>query len=242
MLNYLKKTRLKYFLKAIKLDVVVSFIRWKIIFINKVAITVEKDLLLLPPLENSQKHIDVKLVEITPASISQEAENQQALVYSNDKRHENRRQKAAYYLKKGYRGFALVRGNEVCGDIWYIGARIDRQGPLHPDMKWLGIRCGVNEAYAFDMYLYPEQRGNNMATWLQNGALHEMRTVGFTKVFGYYWVKNIPALWAHRMLRCKELKRIKLSRFFFIYFHVDKVIDKTSDDFGAKGYGFSFTR
>jgi hypothetical protein len=238
-LNYLKKTWVKNILRAIKLDAVVSFIERKI-FINRIAVTVEKDLSLLPPLKDSLNDTNVKLVEITPDLLSQEADAQQALIYLDDKRHKNRRQKAACYLNKGYRGFALVRGNEVLGDMWYVGALTGHKEILHPDMKWLGIRCGANEAYAFDMYLYPEKRGKNMAILLQNGTLHEMKKDGFKIAFGYYLVKNTPALWVHRMLRWKELRTIKLSRFFFIYFNFDKVIGKSSGALPTRGDGFYF--
>jgi GNAT superfamily N-acetyltransferase len=242
MLNFLKKTWVKKILRAIKLVAVYSYIESRI-FINRIAVTVEKDLSLITPLKDSLNQANVKLVEITPDSISQEANAQQALIYSDDKRHPNRRQKAAYYLSKGYRGFALVKENEVLGDMWYVGTRTDNKGILHPDMKWLGIRCGANEAYAFDMYLYPEKRGKNMATLLQNGTLHEMKKDGFKIAFGYYSANYTPALWMHRMLRWKELRRIKVSRFFFICFHFDKVIGKSSGALPTRdGFYFTFVR
>jgi|GEM_PF-773820 len=236
MLNRLT-TRVKHILKAIKLDIVYYYLR-ETIYINRVAVTVEKDLSSLIPLKDSLEQAGVKLVAVTPDSIMQDAKKEQSLIYPD----EDRGKWAVRYLNKGYRGFALVRGREVCGDIWYTSARNNRKGPIHPDVEWLGIRCGDNEVYAFDMYVHRDRRGNNLANLLQNGALHEIKKNGFARVFGYYWAKNIPALWVHRTLRFKELRRIKLTRLFFIYFHIDEVIDKTSGALFAKRYGVIFKK
>jgi GNAT superfamily N-acetyltransferase len=209
------KTRAKRLLKVIKFDILYYFLN-EMVFVNKVAVTVEKDLSSLPPLEDALNGAGVKIVEITPDSILQGAESLQALIWPAENKSENRYAKALRYLRKGYRGLALVRGKEVSGDIWYVGAHNDQMRAMHPDMKWLGIRCKKNEAYAFDMHLYPGVRGKNLAALLQNGALHEMKKNGFTRAFGYYWAANLPALWVHRTLRFKELDRVNASRFLFI--------------------------
>lgn len=213
MVAYLKK-RVKPFLKTIKLDVVYHFFLARF-FINKVAVTVEKDLACLEPFDASSAEGGLALEEITPGSITQDEKTGRALVYPPGNDPENRYQKAVDYLNKGYRGFALARGREVCGDIWYVSGPSDDSGVLHQDLAWLGIRCERNEAYAFDMHLFPEQRGKNMAVLLQNGALHQMRKKGFVRVFGYYWADYVPALWVHRTLKWKEVRRVKVSRLLF---------------------------
>lgn len=224
----------KRILKIFKLDIVYYFFRGYV-FINKVAVTVEKDLSSLLPMEDSLERAGVQLVAITPRSLMQDAKKEESLIYPD----EDRLKRALRYLNKGYQGFALVRGREVSGDIWYTSARNHQKGPVHPDMTWLGIRCGDNDAYAFDMYLHPDKRGKNMANLLQNGALHEIRKNGFARALGYYWAKNIPALWVHRTLQWKELRRVQITRFFFIYFRIDKVTHKTSGALFPKGYGFN---
>ncbi|OGW36517.1 MAG: hypothetical protein A2010_12890 [Nitrospirae bacterium GWD2_57_9] len=204
------KDRVKPFLKLMKLDVPYYFFRGAF-FINKVAVAVEKDLSALPPLDSGHAE-GLKLVAITPAALFR-----QALIYPQQKESENRYLKALYYLKKGYRGFALAREKEVCGDMWYVDAHYGQKEPLHPDLKWLGIQCGPKETYAFDMHVYRQQRGKNLAPFLQNGGLHELQKEGFVKVYGYYWADYLPALWVHRTLRFKELKRIKVTKLLFIH-------------------------
>lgn len=126
--------------------------------------------------------------------------------------------KAQNYLDRGYRGFAMVSGDGVSGDIWCATAR-ESNGLLHPDEAWLNIRSGRGEVYSFDMYVNPRKRGSvkgsNLAVALQNGALHQLRRDGFTKAYGFFWADNIPALWVHRTMHWKELRRVMASRFIF---------------------------
>ncbi len=215
MLNRLIMT-LKYILKAIKFDIVYYYFR-EMIYINRVAVTVEKDLSSLIPISESLEHAGVKLVAVTPDVIMQDAEKGRTFIYPD----EDRLKSAVRYLNKGYQGVVLVRGRKVSGDIWYTSKRNRQKGPIHPDVKWLKIRCGDNDVYAFDMYLHPDKRGKNLATLLQNGALHEIKKNGFAKALGYYWAKNVPALWVHRTLKWSELARVKVTRFLFVrYSHI----------------------
>jgi GNAT superfamily N-acetyltransferase len=195
-------------LKAIKVDIMYYFLR-EVIYINKVAITVERDLLSLMPEKDSPEQYGVKLITIASKSLIQNEKTHDALIYLD---HE-RKAKAMVYLDKGYRGVALVSGKEVIGDIWYTNVVNHTNGVVHPDLKWLKMKCGNKDAYAFDMYLHPGKRGKNLANLLQNRALHEIRENGYVRALGYYWAKNIPALWVHRTLQWKELRRVKVTRF-----------------------------
>lgn len=212
MLNHLWH-RTKDFLKILKLDIVYYYVK-EHFYINRIAVVVGKDLSSLAPQGNPLDQAGIKLVAITPDLLAQEGKTQQTLIFPK----EERRLKALNYLRKGYRGFALVNGSEVSGYIWYVNAHHDRKASLHPDMKMLGIRCGDNDVYTFDMYLHPDRRGNNLANFIQNGALHEIKKQGFSRALGYYWADNIQALWVHRTLRWKELERIKVTRLSFLHY------------------------
>ncbi len=176
-------------------------------FVGRVAVPVEKDVSLLKPLGDAMLKAGVEIVGISPGTF-----DKRELVYPVP----NRYLKALYYMKIGYRGYALVSGNKVVGDIWYASSKKPGCGPVHPDIDWLGIRCADKEVYAFDMFLEQMQRGKNFAPLLMNGALHEFRKNGFTKVYGYFWKDNIPAMWVHRTLQWKELPAMKTSRFLFV--------------------------
>jgi GNAT superfamily N-acetyltransferase len=212
MVNHLVLS-LKNILKIFKVDNLYYYLLANF-YINKVAVTAEKDLSSLRPVKDSLEQAGLKLVEITSGALMRGQTVQNALIYSD----EGRRRTAMGYLEKGYCGVALVRGKEVSGDIWYTSACNHKKGTVHPDLKWLRMECGDNDVYAFDMYVYPGKRGGNVANLLQNGALHEIRKNGYARAYGYYWAENIPALWVHRTLQWKELKRVKVTRFLWLQY------------------------
>ena len=202
MISYINM-RYVQVVETMKLGSVCKLMR-QVIYFNRVAVPVEIELCNLRPMENFVQRFDEKLLEITPEMISR-----RTLSYPIESRY----LKAGCYLDTGYRGFAMVNANEVSGDIWCAVATNPKDGLVHPDEKWLHIRCGNHEAYAFDMYVNPDKRGANLAASLQNGALLELKKSGFTKAYGFFWADNIAALWVHRTLRWKELTRVKASRF-----------------------------
>jgi hypothetical protein len=216
--NGLKKTILWSFIKTVHLPQVVHFFRRKI-FYNRIAVVVEKDLSTMQPAQEVRLPPTMTLVEISRDMIGIEAHDRSRIRYPTVNDFDGRRQKALRYFARGYRGIALVKDNQIIGDIWYVCASPGKATTEHPDLKWLGIRCNPNEVYAFDMFIYPQNRGDNLATVLQNGAFHEIRKAGFLKVFGYYWANYLPALWVHRMVKWKNIRRVTVSRFFSIYFH-----------------------
>ncbi len=125
--------------------------------------------------------------------------------------------KAPGNLKKGWRGFALVKDSVVVGDIWCITPGEGGNSATHADLDMLGISCREREAYAFDMFIDPAYRGKNLASLLQRSVQLTLKMEGYEKVYGFYWNDNLPALWMHRMLKFKELPKRRVSRFFFLY-------------------------
>ncbi|QWV93983.1 GNAT family N-acetyltransferase [Geomonas oryzisoli] len=174
-----------------------------IIYLNRVAVPVEIPLDALRPVTDFSRPADEAVLELSPELLGE-----RRLVY----RYQSRYLKALNYLDKGYRGFALVKGNTVAGDIWCADRRQGGATGTHPDESWLGIECRPGEAYTFDMFVDPAHRGGNLAAALQNGALHLLRKRGITKAYGFFWADNVPALWVHRTLRWRELQRVRASR------------------------------
>lgn len=203
---------LKRVLKAVRLDRLYYYLQSKLFF-KKVVMAAEKDLASLTPIEEALERAGVELVRVTSEGIMPSATSEPTLVYPTTKR----LKVAMIYLNRGYSGVAVVRGRNICGDIWYVGKTSQADGKIHPDLKWLQLECGEHDAYSFDMYLFPGQRGQNLANLLQNGALHEIRKAGYARAFGCYWTDNIPALWVHRTLKWKDLKRLTVTRMFGLY-------------------------
>jgi GNAT superfamily N-acetyltransferase len=180
---------------------------WKeIVFFDREAVPVQIELGKLRPTSDFAQPADERLIELQPEMISGNAVKYPI---------RSRAIKAEYYFRRGYRGFAMVNGDTVSGDIWCATKRSLEDGLVHPDEEWLNIRCLRGEVYSFDMYVNPAKRGFNLAAGLQNGALHELRKQDFNKAYGFFWADNIAALWVHRTLRWQELDRVKATRLFF---------------------------
>ncbi|QWV97999.1 GNAT family N-acetyltransferase [Geomonas nitrogeniifigens] len=174
-----------------------------IVYLNRVAVPVEIPLDSLRPVTDFTRPPDEAVLEL-----SAELLGERRLVY----RFRSRYLKALTYLGKGYRGFALVKGNTVAGDIWCADRPQGGRSCNHPDERWLGIECRPGEAYTFDMFVDPAHRGGNLAAALQNGTLHLLKKRGITKAYGFFWADNVPALWVHRTLRWHELQRVRATR------------------------------
>ncbi|MBU5614222.1 GNAT family N-acetyltransferase [Geomonas azotofigens] len=172
-------------------------------YLNRVAVPVEIALDSLRPVSDFNRPADEAVVELSAQLLAE-----RRLVY----RFQSRYLKALSYLGRGYRGFALVKGATVAGDIWCADSRQGGAPGNHPDEAWLGIECRCGEAYTFDMFVDPAHRGGNVAAALQNGALHLLKKRGITKAYGFFWADNLPALWVHRTLRWRELDRVRATR------------------------------
>jgi len=128
----------------------------------------------------------------------------------------SRRYKAIRNLKRGLRGFALITGSKVVGDMWCIVPTQDNNPIRHPDLDMLGIQPKEKEVYAFDMLIDPNFRGKNLAVPIQRSLQLALKAEGYTRFYGFYWQDNIPAMWMHRSLKFKELPKRWVSRFFAI--------------------------
>ncbi len=185
----------------------ILFLLCKAAFMHREIIPVEKDLDSLKPLTSSNEKLNVECIEIP----KNRAENTW-LTYPLKSRY----LKMLRNLDKGYKGFAIVKGNEVIGDIWYVCLSKSKTVIKHPDFKLLDIHLNEKDVYMFDMYLKPEERGGGMVNFLLRSALNALKNKGFLKVYGYYTADNIPALWVHRTLGYQELTRLKWQRILFI--------------------------
>jgi GNAT superfamily N-acetyltransferase len=127
----------------------------------------------------------------------------------------SRRLKVGHNTQSGFYAFAVVSNGEIIGDIWCATPREVKTEPIHSDLPWLGITCGKNDAYMFDMYVVPDSRGKVVTSYLLGGALAHLKQAGFDKVYGFYEKNNLPALWTHRLFGYSELGKRKSFRFLF---------------------------
>lgn len=140
----------------------------------------------------------------------------------------SRRLRALRNLKRGMRGFALVEGNTVLGDIWCVAPRDPRTPVRHPDLKMLGITCQAQEMYSTDMFLAPAYRGRRLAAPFHRAFELRLKQEGWERDYVGYYADNIPAVRMHRALGCIELPRRRVTRFFrFVQSKADREADKS---------------
>lgn len=123
----------------------------------------------------------------------------------------SRRLKGTYNTASGYYAYAVASEGTIIGDIWCASPRNIEGCRLHPDLDWLGITCGANEAYLFDMYVTPGSRGKVASGYLLAHALNHLKGLGLERVYGFYEKENLPALWMHRLFGYRELPNRKVS-------------------------------
>ncbi|OGU05594.1 MAG: hypothetical protein A2075_24190 [Geobacteraceae bacterium GWC2_58_44] len=124
----------------------------------------------------------------------------------------SRRLKEAYNTGSGYYAYAVVSKGEIIGDIWCATPGNVRRDPIHPDLTWLGIECGEDDAYMFDLYVAPDSRGKVVTSYLLGNALRHLKESGYKRAYGFYDNNNLPALWIHRLFGYTELAKRKVSR------------------------------
>jgi len=178
----------------------------EVIYRGRKAIVVKKALCETKDRTEILKQFNVEFIEIDRDSI---------LSKKYRYRFKNRYLKALHYLGKGYGGHAIVKGDEIIGDIWYFAP--GRFPGYHPDPKWLGIQLSKNDIYSFDIFLVPSERGSNFSALLQNNAMHALYKKGYENAFAFFWADNIPAVWNTRVVnKWKELKSLRMNRFLFL--------------------------
>ena len=73
----------------------------------------------------------------------------------------SRKYLAERYIKMGYKGFYLLEGDTVLGDIWYCVPHKNTSYPEHRDLQDYQISLLTGEVYMFDMHILQDKRGKN---------------------------------------------------------------------------------
>lgn len=119
-------------------------------------------------------------------------------------------------IKRGLRGFILLKDATVISDIWCVVTKNQHATISHPDLDMLGITCTDGDAYALDMFIDPAYRGKKLAVPIHQSLELILKREGWRRIYAYYYEDNISSKWMHLMLKCKELPKLRASRFFFI--------------------------
>ncbi len=176
------------------------------VFVTKVAVPVEMDLVNFKPPNDRFKEKGMELIDVS-------LENFKPGNYFFPVK--SRREKIRRNLGKGYRAFLLLDGRDVIGDLWYVISDDGMSKVVHPDVSMFNLNLGPEDVYMYDLYITQERRQEVGSNNLLGSALDSLKRRGYRKAFGFFETDNIPALWMHRLLGYQELPRYVLRRFLF---------------------------
>ena len=179
------------------------------IYRNEEAVPVEKDLSTLDALKQLEGVGDFKLMELNKQNYCLDD-----LKYPL----QSRKEKVFVNIENGYSAYVLTKNNQVVADIWYVTGSAAYASPIRKYLIWFGINLNKDEAYLFDMHLLPDERRRGMAAFFMGSVLQNLKEKGVRKVYGYFDAKNIPAMWVHRLMKYRELPRLKISKLLWFEF------------------------
>jgi GNAT superfamily N-acetyltransferase len=171
--------------------------------LNRIVVPVYKDLSKLKQPGKTEETTGLEFVVVNSANAATMAPMNKA---------QSRKLKGPYNTRAGYYAYAVVCNGEIIGDIWCATPQNIPAEPIHPDLDFLGISCGKDEAYMFDMYVAPDSRGKVITAFLLSNALKHLKESGFQRAYGFYEKENLPALWTHRLFGYTELGKRKVTR------------------------------
>lgn len=168
----------------------------EIIFLNRVMIAIEKNIGFEPNITSNNVHFII----VGPANYKKYQEQYGLKTLE-------------YYSKTGAQCIMAIEGDECLGYQWVT------QDNNFKDLRKLGIRLKDSEAYLFDLFVYPQYRGTDIPKMVARETFNHLVSKGVNKIYGFYFSDNIKALWWHRaILKCKEIKKVKIHRFLFFEF------------------------
>ena len=132
--------------------------------------------------------------------------------------------------------FAAIKNGDIVGYIWWGDhtLRFDREDP---DEKFLDdgiLNLTKDDVYVFFLFVSPEHRSRNTAIKLILSFVTELRKSGYSRVYGYVALNNLPAYYVCKLLGADTQKRIPVHRYFlFILFKNNKFY---WDRAGHKGF------
>ena len=176
----------------------------KFLYFNRELILFEKDLPSLKAIQKRQMPSNMNFIEIQNNTL----ENNN-IAYSVRYRY----LKALGNLRNGYVSFAILKDNKIIADVWLATPTYSIKRSIHPDLEWLGITLGEKDVYAVDIYVEPQERAKNLATFFWRYSLDELKRRGFNKVYLYVWADNVSSIRFNQKIGYKELKRIRMNRF-----------------------------
>lgn len=143
------------------------------------------------------------------------------------------------YVRLGYGGYLGYQDGELVGYIFYCGATCG--GATHPHVARYRFELGQDGAYAFEIYLAPPFRGGGRAREFVGRSYARMAELGYRRLTGFVYAKNMPARILHKMMGWRETGRVVSRRILSRFMICDGALyvrNRASD----RPHGFDYRR
>ena len=104
----------------------------------------------------------------------------------------------AAYLRNGYDGFLVYRGDAAIGYWWWVSNRID-PALTHPCVERFEIALRDDEVFAFDYFIVPEYRDRGAALKALSSIYEALAHRGYRAVWGSVDSDNVQARWVYKL-------------------------------------------
>jgi hypothetical protein len=118
-----------------------------------------------------------------------------------------------HYAQNKCNSVIAVKDNKCLGFIRYT------EDNNFQDLRKFNIELESKHAYMFDFFVFPEYRGSSAGKDISHYAIQNLKNMGISKYYGYFFSDNFPALWWHRTI-CKtnEFKKLKTHKLVILEF------------------------
>lgn len=123
-----------------------------------------------------------------------------------------------HHCRRGACALLLFRDMDLLGyQLWTMDKNF-------ADLKKLGLALKDNEAYLFDLFVYPRYRGTAVPKIIATETFNHLVSRGIDKICGFYFKDNFKALWWHKAtLKAREIKQVPTSRLFMVEFTAGRI-------------------
>jgi GNAT superfamily N-acetyltransferase len=166
----------------------------ELVYVNRTMVVIEKEIQESRPAQES----GIRFTVVDSRNLKEYSERNEWRLVS-------------HYCSRGARCVMAYRGDDLLGYQFYTRENSFR------DLLKIGISMKTNEAYLFDLFVFPEHRGTDVPKLITAWTFNHLVSEGISKIYGFYYSDNIRSLWWHRaVLKCRELKRIRAHRIFIL--------------------------
>jgi GNAT superfamily N-acetyltransferase len=165
----------------------------ELVYVNRTMVVIEKDIRESRPVHEGE----IRFVVVDSGNLKKYGGKNEWRIVS-------------HYCSRGARCVMAYREGNLLGYQFYTRENSFR------DLVKMGISMGKDEAYLFDLFVFPEHRGTEVPKTITAWTFNHLVSEGISKIYGFYYSDNIRSLWWHRaVLKCREIKRIRAHRIFF---------------------------